>query len=292
MAFLNGVDSSAQAVMLVASILTLLGVTIWVRILPIVRGTTLLATWLWSLAALVAIPSVELGIIYYNLSPGFSAPLRNIAAILTLCPILSVLGARRPLNRPWQLIVFSFWVVLAFPAFKTLVLPNPSLQHFEIDKFQLCLVLALTIACGINYTRTRFGPNAALATLSQFALFAPLITKIPNPASVILGGFSGLIIAISLVTFGFPRERMVTDALDRRWLNFRNLFGAAWALRVADQFNKIAVRKQWPVCLGWHGLVWKEPENSQTLTSSVNKAMRSLLWRFEDKRSKIQSPFD
>ncbi len=285
MAFLNGVASSAQAVMLVASILTLLGVIIWVRTLPIVRGTTLLAAWLWSLAALVAIPSVELGIVYYNLSPEFSAPLRNIAAILTLCPTLSILGARRPLNRPWQLIVLSFWVVLTFPALQTLVLPNASLHHFEIDKFRLCLLLVLTIACGINYTRTRFWPNAALVTLSQFVLFAPLITKLPNTASITLGGFSGLIIAISLVTLGFPRETMVTDALDRRWLNFRNLFGAVWALRVADQFNKISARKQWSVCLRWNGLVWKEPENSQALTSPVNKAMRSLLWRFEDNRS-------
>ncbi len=45
-----------------------------------------------------------------------------IAICSTFCPLVSLLGAKRPQNKAWQWIVASFWIIAALPAIEGLAL--------------------------------------------------------------------------------------------------------------------------------------------------------------------------
>jgi hypothetical protein len=72
----------------------------------------------------------------------------------------------------------------------------------------------------------------------------------------------------------------------QRWSNFRNGWGAFWALRVMHRINETAELSQWPVRLAWGGFAFtEEHRHVATLDASVaaqiQQTMDSLLWRFE-----------
>ncbi len=81
------------------------------------HGTTLRAVWWWSFIALGTVVATELAIgIMQPQDNSWAEPLRFIAAASTFCPLVALLGAKRPQDRAWQWIVLSFWVILALPA--------------------------------------------------------------------------------------------------------------------------------------------------------------------------------
>ena len=43
------------------------------------------------------------------------SPLDFAAAMIVFCPAMALLGAKRPQDKPWQLIVLSLWGILALP---------------------------------------------------------------------------------------------------------------------------------------------------------------------------------
>jgi hypothetical protein len=83
------------------------------------------------------------------------------------------------------------------------------------------------------------------------------------------------------------RARRSRSAWDREWLDFRDRFGALWALRVAERINAAAVGNSWPVRLTWNGYGavdgWAIPE-PDSLPPDVRQALQTtkdnLLRRF------------
>ena len=73
--------------------------------------------------------------------------------------------------------------------------------------------------------------------------------------------------------------------LDRAWLDFRDMYGVVWALRIAEQLNKSSEMYDWGITAGWNGLVDKESGNPATdldeaTETAIAKSLRTMLRRF------------
>src|SRR3954447_22220705 len=130
-------------------------------------GTTLVAPWWWSVVSLFALTSAELATaLSTSAGDPSTAALRYIAAMSTFCPIMALLGAKRPQDVGWQFIVFSLWVVLALPGLEWLLLGRVQELHPAPVAF-----LVLLIAIGaINGVDTRLMPASLLLAVGQGAL--------------------------------------------------------------------------------------------------------------------------
>ncbi|MES1213155.1 MAG: hypothetical protein ABUL64_01075, partial [Singulisphaera sp.] len=82
-----------------------------------VRGTTLVAPWCWAIVAVALVAAVDGAALLSGsgMTPAWLSAARYLAAIATFCPLMAVLGAKRPQDRAWQLIVLALWFVLALP---------------------------------------------------------------------------------------------------------------------------------------------------------------------------------
>jgi hypothetical protein len=82
-----------------------------------------------------------------------------------------------------------------------------------------------------------------------------------------------------------PRRVKPVDPLDQMWLDFRDSFGTAWALRVAERFNTAAAMYGWTQRLAWRGLTKTEAARdaagreteSHTPSAEASRAMRKVL---------------
>ncbi len=73
------------------------------------------------------------------------------------------------------------------------------------------------------------------------------------------------------------------------WREFRDLFGAFWALRVAERFNALRGRQHGPLVLGWRRFYNPDaganaPSLPVDVATGVDQNFHSLLRRFVDRR--------
>jgi hypothetical protein len=69
---------------------------------------------------------------------------------------------------------------------------------------------------------------------------------------------------------------------DRAWLDFRNTFGAVWALRVMERINQAARQSGRAEVLRWQGFVagWDPLAEREAAGQSLTMTIRMLLRRF------------
>lgn len=255
------------------------------------RGTTLLAPWMWACGSLLVLVAVEAAAAAaLGEPPAWLAHLRYLAAVTTLAPSMAVLGAKRPQDRAWQWIVLSLLVILALPSLRALALgalrvpaPHAAWRWF----------LAILMAAGLlNYLPTRFWLAGLLAFAGQLLLLADYLPRLPLVASHPLLGLASLAAATAAAAYwAWRRRRTVVEPLDRLWLDFRDLFGLLWSLRVAERLNASASLYGWNIHLGWTGFQMAEGHQANAVVSpatppevpeAVLKALQALLWRFVD----------
>ncbi len=247
-------------------------------------GTTLIPPWYWTLGSITTIAGSEIGIGLTSGSANWHSSLRFVAASSLFCPMISVLGAKRPQDKPWQMIVLSLWVVLILPAGEQMFLqPNQPLEIHGIRSWFLLLLIGLSF---LNNAPTRFWPSAILLTASQAMLLAshlPLSRDLGTAGTII--GFSLAVGAIALPSLGLPRQGHAHCAEDRLWLDFRDSFGMLWGMRVWERINLAIEMYQWEVLMTWRGV--RKIDGSQfdkELPSKVGvgmrKTLRNLLRRF------------
>ena len=80
---------------------------------------------------------------------------------------------------------------------------------------------------------------------------------------------------MALWGFDLPRRRGARQPLDRLWLDFRDLVGTLWALRVAERINTASAQCGWSARLGWHGWTLDGPP-----PAAMERSLRMLLRRF------------
>lgn len=275
-----------------------LGLILWGALRS--RRSTLLAPLLWSLATLVAI--TYLGHARQSLTamhPPLN-PWEFTLCCLAFCPIVSVMGAKRPQDLGWNFVVLALWGVIAFPAMVTYVLhPEQRLIVGPIRGGMLWILIFLT---PINYIPTRFWLAAILTAFAQFLLLGEYLPggKSLHAAvsrdGVALGTL--LLASVPLLTaLLVPRENWRFSSkplgLNATWIRFRDEFGLFWGLRFAERVNQAAEQAALSVWLSWSGFRLRETGEllkESTQNESINKgfgvlrtAMHGMLRRFWSK---------
>jgi len=249
-----------------------------------IQGTTLTATWWWCLIALLANGAVEL-LNGFDLdgSDATGAALRYAVRALLVCPLISLLGAKRPQHGPWNFIVASLWAVLALPAAESLFLNTG--QPLEIQAFRSWFLLVLIVLTLVNTLPTRHWIVSLLALAGQTLLLNDYLPFRLSDVfwSATLGAAT---LALAAIVYAFqPIRAKAATTLDQLWLDFRDAFGLFWALRVQERLLAAGKMYQWPVVLRWtgwftvdgHPLREELPEEQRR---TILVAFRGLLRRF------------
>ena len=213
------------------------------------RGTTLTATWGWIQAALWAVPLSECLLAFAAPeSEGVAQACRFLAATMSLCPVISQLGAKRPQHNIWVFIVGSFWFVISLPALEHLVFRDGT--SLEITTARRAFVVVLIGLGAVNNLPHRFGLSAFLVVVGQTVLFLRVPLEIAS--ATVLAEFC-FVSAAALVCIGLPRAPKQRTSADQVWSAFRAAFGTLWTLRVAQRVNELQERAESNVRLGWNG---------------------------------------
>lgn len=236
------------------------GLVALVGLLPLLRkrgelaGTTLMAVWCWSGGSLLAVALAAAWATGSSVSELMRVRLLYAAAATTFCPLMALLGARRPQHRAWQLVVVTLLVVLLLPAGEAFLYEPRSrfLLHPAWGWF-----LWLLIGFGlVNRLGTRHWPSGASWALGQMLLLGnqlPIVSQrltMPLP----LAGLLALAVGAALWGLDLPRRARRPSGWSGVWLDFRDGFGTLWALRLRERFNAAAELAPWDVRLHWHGL--------------------------------------
>jgi len=255
------------------------------------RNTTLLGAWLWGSVALgvwgVTFCATE---VLRCVDEGVADQMWLASAVLSVCPFVAVLGARRPGARVWGIfIVLPLAVVLDLPAVTAWNRDlHPAPLQLEIPMLA-GYGLVLLMGAG-NYLGTRFSFAALLAAAAM--LIVPLSMSslhwLPDAAASRAAATLLLGIAVWWASLSMrrTRDRAGATPYDRIWNDFRDLYGIVWARRVLDRVNDAAVHEAWPVRLQLHGFVPVDPSRPISLTPEqsrqIEHALRWLLRRFVD----------
>jgi len=279
------------------------------------RGTTFAAPAAWAVFSFAAL-TIDAGYswIRFRGSLPAAAHADYLAGMTTLAPFVALLGAKRPQDRPWQLIVASLLGLLAFQDLRSWSI-DPSVPPAPHATW-CWLIAGLVFMQLLNYLPTRYAPAACIAFAGQVCLLSvcfPFLPDDTHPAS-----FGLLLLAVSTFlataltrrrTFGrrepedgLPgpsgertdgpgrpssengtRRRPVGEGWQQSWLDFRNTYGVLWSLRVAERVNAMSAQK----CrakLTWQGVQAADEPEVGTLAAGeaepVHQALKAILLRF------------
>jgi hypothetical protein len=245
-------------------------------------GSTLRAPVAWGGVALVAVMLVEFWLCVAPTSSTQVTTWRYLAAVGTFCPAMALLGAKRPQDRGWQFVVASLWLVLAVPALQSLVFAPQS--RLDLHPAWQAFLLLLAGVSLVNYLPTRFALPACLVAAAQLLLlhdFGPVPWR-GSGSDAVLTALSLLAMATTFAGIGWPRRQTATTQSDRAWLDFRDAFGAVWALRAMERINQAARQAGRAESLRWYGFAepWDPLEESGGANDSLATTIRMLLRRF------------
>lgn len=223
------------------------------------RGSTAVPACWWAAAA-----GVALAIERFNApgaDPGAAACRRLALVALGVCPALSLLGAKRPQHGVWQAIVATAAVVIALPA-ATAALIRPGTVP-DVPVVLRGLVAVMILVGWLNHAATRRGMAATAIAGGQLLVALPCLVGFDDR------GVSGqrdtaaaLVIGVAAMAAAVWPARRGLQPVDAAWSAFRETFGAAWALRVAERVDAVGRERGWSRRLGWRG--WEMADGGET----------------------------
>lgn len=250
------------------------------------RGTTLLAPCGWTLAALAMLVLSQLIAAGQVAEANWVQHVRYLAGCATFCPLMAVLGAKRPQDRAWQFVVLSLYIVLALPALQQwLARPFANFELHSAWQWFVCILIAVGL---FNSLPTRYWPSALLAAAGQGSLLWPWLplqdfrSQLTEPAELASLGAMFWCLSVALWAWDLPRRRSTPSPADRVWLDFRDLLGAMWSLRVMERINAAGTQLNWPLRLRWGGWTGKPHAADETIEMppAMLRSWRMLLRRF------------
>jgi hypothetical protein len=264
------------------------------------RGSTAVPATLWAIAACVSL-ALDTGLRASGAvsQPSAAASLRMVTAALSLCPAMSLLGAKRPQHGVWQLIVASLAVILLLPTLATALVRPDSVP--DVHLLGRGFVVILSLVGWMNFVATRHGPAATLVTLGQLVVvrgFLPWVdseqafpptasTAAPIAAAIDCLGACLAAVGGLLAVICSTRQRpslapagTFAAAVEPALLGFRETLGAAWTLRVAERFDAIAASRGWPCRLHFDGIHPADTPMDGPWQRDALRALGALLQRF------------
>ena len=273
------------------------------------RGSTAVPATLWAIAACLSL-ALDTGLRASGAisQPSAAASLRMVTAALSLCPAMSLLGAKRPQHGVWQFIVAALAVILLLPTLATALVRPDSVPDAHL--LGRGFVVILSLVGWMNFVATRHGPAATLVTLGQLVVvrgFLPLVdseqafpptasTAAPMAAAIdclggclaAVGGLLAMTSSLSsLSSLSSTRRRpslapagTFAAAVEPAFLGFRETLGAAWTLRVAERFDAIAASRGWPCRLHFDGIHPADTPIDGPWQRDAQRALGALLQRF------------
>ncbi len=263
------------------------------------RGTALRPSLCWfALAGLLAAVS-QVQAILEPIETG--RPLTGhwvyLCALATLAALLSVFNARRPGSGAWAFLMGVLVLLFLIPWVEAQgsISSARAAARLRLEAPWNAFFAILVVAATANFAATRRWPIATLLFLALGLVLFPLTFPETNPR---LRAHVWTALPFTLAALGLrglvpPRQQpQATLAADRLWLWFRDHWGAAWALRVRERFNRESAVSDWGIQLGWRGLLYPRVTSlrSGNITPMVPQAklalayttLRALLKRFAD----------
>ena len=267
-----------MANLLIALLVTILLVTQRAR----VKGTTLVASWIWTAVSIWSIAMVQ----FFESSP----EVNYCASVLVFCPVMSTLGARRPQNRAWEFITASLWIILALPALEVLFARQG--ESFDVRGLRSWFFVVLIFISVSNIALSRFWISGILFGVVQTLLvseFLPTWIQFSMESSATVALVVAAI-AIGLACFLPITDRTGRSGIDRIWLRYRDTFGGLWAVRTCESINAYARMQDWEIRLTWDAFVsvdgqpWADHELSSDseLVEKIHLLLKNQLRRFVD----------
>lgn len=255
------------------------------------RGSTAVPAAVWATVAAVAV-GLEMAARRAGwLEPtATGAAVRLVVIALMTCPAMSLLGAKRPQHGVWQFIVLALGTTLALPALSTLLVRpgTPPDVHLLGRSF---MVLLLFVGW-LNFVATRHGVAATLVASGQALLARPFMPgfgpEVERPGvDCIAAGLAAAGAVISLLQSTLAARRRGRPAgsaerIDAAFMAIRETFGAAWALRIGERFDAIAVHRGWPCRLTFRGLRIDAGGDGTEWQGEAERTFRTLARRFVD----------
>ena len=264
------------------------------------RGTTAVPAAWWAGGAALAFTVESAARASGGLTdPASQASARLAVAAFSLCPIMSLLGAKRPQHGVWQFIVASLAGIIALPA-ASAALVRPGSPP-DVHALQRWFMLALVLVAAMNFAATRHGVAAMVVAVGQLILirqFMPFVDSLKQQGAALdavaawLVAMGGIVAAAQ--SWLWPaQQRVVGNELASRrgggadlaafgaaYLALRETLGAAWTLRIAERFNAVAESRGWPCRLRFDGLhVGGDPDDREWRGDALRTG-RALLRRF------------
>jgi hypothetical protein len=261
----------------VALVLAALLLAAVARLRPLTRGTTLLAPWWWAVAVAI---TVNAAVIWNASQPASDLTpwVRYLAGATLLAPPMAVLGAKRPQDGAWQWVVLSLVTLAILPAaHQWLFHPGSELRLEPAWQWFVLVIAAVGVG---NYLITARALAAALVGVGMYCFLGeqiPGFLRFEVPERDVVG--LAALAAGALLARRLPgRDGLAPH--DRLWRDFRDDFGAAWALRSAERFNAAAAQAGWGTTLAWGGFGLHEGQAE--LTPAEAQCFDNLLRRFVD----------
>lgn len=258
---------------------------VW-RLRAAVKQTALVAASWWLIGAGLAVCLMATTDLALRTCPDRTADYGwLLATILLLCPLIAVLGSRRPGVRVWSaFILLPMLVVLSWPVW-TLLLQGSEARGLALEMPTVIGFGFVLLMGGGNYVGTRFAGSAVLYVMSAAMLFSSCTGwswMTPERASLWRNLALWLLVLSYVSAVRLPLRGPSSHPINRIWQDFKSLFGNVWTLRMVERINSLAVQEHWKARISYDG--FPESPEGQLIANEpeIESACRWLFRRFVD----------